>query len=82
MDHHIDRFIQELTRMRRSPATIRCRKQVLGQWARFLDDRHMTLLDAQRDDVLDFLAQYHEPETVGTYRGALSVFYEWAVDEA
>jgi len=41
----------------------------------------MTLLQAGRADVLDFLAQYREPETVGAYRGALSVFYEWAVDE-
>jgi integrase len=80
-DNLIDRFTQELVRMRRTKATVRSRRQILTQWARFLKDRDMTLLDAQRDDVLDFLAQYHEPETVGTYRGALSVFYDWAVDE-
>jgi integrase len=81
-DPLIDRFAQELTRMRRSPRTIRNRRQIVGQFARFLTDRDRTLLDADRGDVLDFLAQYREPETVGTYRGALSVFYEWAVDEA
>lgn len=68
--------------MRRSPRTVRNRRQILGQWLRFLSERNLTLLEADRDDVLDFLALYREPETVGTYRGALSVFYEWLVDEA
>lgn len=80
-DPNIERFIQELKRMRRSRSTIRCRGQVLGQWARFLDQRDLTLLEAEKNDVLDFLAQYHEPETVGNYGGALSVFYEWALDQ-
>lgn len=80
-DPLITRFVQELKRLRRSPSTIRCRKQVLDQWARFLHDRNMTLLQATREDVLDFLAQWDEPETVGAYQGALCVFYEWAVDQ-
>jgi len=66
--------------VRRSPATVRSRRQILRQWTRFLDERDVPLLEATRDDVLDFLAPYVEPETVGTYRGALSAFYSWAVD--
>ncbi len=50
-------------------------------WHHFLAERDLTLLEASRDDVLDFLAGYREPETVGSFRGALTVFYEWAVDE-
>lgn len=77
----IDTFARELARLRRSPRTIRNRRQILTQWSRWLAERDQTMLGADRDDVLDFLAQYREPETVGTYRGALATFYTWCVDE-
>ena len=67
--------------MRRSPNTVEHRQKVLGLWCRFLAERDLTLLDADRVDVLDFLATYHEPETVGSFRSALGVFYAWAVEE-
>lgn len=80
-DHLADLFTAELARMRQSPRTIRARRQVLTQWVRFLTERDLTMLQSTRLDVLDFLATFREPETVGAYRGALRKFYEWAVDE-
>lgn len=80
-DFLIARFTRELVRLRRSQRTIRSRTQILSLWRRFLTERGLTLLEATRDDVLDFLCGYDEPETIGTYQGGLSVFYTWAVDE-
>lgn len=68
-----------------SPATLAAYRSDLQAFARWLDGRGVTLLNARREDILDYLAEKvaarARPRTTARLLSSLRRFYRWQVRE-
>lgn len=80
MTTDIDLFCRDLRVGNRCTNTIAQYRDRLRRWVGWLADRGVHPYESSRDDVLDFLARYDEPETIRYYRGALNLWHQWLVD--
>jgi site-specific recombinase XerD len=80
LDGGLAAYLAELRVAGRSPATLRVRGIQLRGWLAWLAGQGLNPGTATRDDAVQFLGMFDNPETRHSYAAALRVYHAWLVD--